>query len=44
MDDLLLEPGKKIQQEAQSMAGRCEPMLASFFHSTILTTGICARR
>ena len=35
MDDLLARTWQKIQQEAQSMAAQ-EPMLASFFHSTIL--------
>ncbi len=35
MDDLVARTWQKIQQEAQSMAAQ-EPMLASFFHSTIL--------
>ena len=35
MDDLVAQTWQKIQQEAQSMAAQ-EPMLASFFHSTIL--------
>lgn len=35
MDDLVARTWQKIQQEAASMATE-EPMLASFFHSTIL--------
>ena len=38
MDDLVAQTWQKIQQEAQSMAAQ-EPMLASFFHSTILNHG-----
>ncbi|MGL5223828.1 MAG: serine O-acetyltransferase, partial [Aeromonas sp.] len=35
MDELVAHTWQKIQQEAQCMATQ-EPMLASFFHSTIL--------
>ncbi|MFM5688080.1 serine O-acetyltransferase, partial [Aeromonas caviae] len=35
MDELVAKTWHKIQQEAQCMAAQ-EPMLASFFHSTIL--------
>ncbi|WP_421225356.1 serine O-acetyltransferase, partial [Aeromonas enteropelogenes] len=35
MDDLVAKTWQKIQQEALCMAAE-EPMLASFFHSTIL--------